>query len=55
VRTPRTNGFVELMNRTLLDKFFRVVGRATWYLEPGEIRRHLDAFPLSERNPARST
>jgi hypothetical protein len=51
VRTPRTKGFVELMNRTLLDKFFRVAGRATWYLEPGEIRRHLDAFLLSDAKP----
>jgi hypothetical protein len=44
-------GFVELMNRTLLDKFFRGAGRATWYLEPGEIRRHLDAFLLSDAKP----
>jgi hypothetical protein len=45
VRTPRTNGFVERMNRTLLDDCFRVVGRTTWYLEPGEIQRHLEVFP----------
>ena len=34
VRSPRTNGFVERMNRTLLDECFRVEGRTTWYLEP---------------------
>lgn len=31
VRNPRTNGFVERMNRTLLDECFRVQGRQTWY------------------------
>lgn len=44
VRTPQTNGFVERMNRTLLDECFRVEGRKTWYLEPAEIHRDLDAF-----------
>jgi transposase InsO family protein len=32
VRTPRTNGFVERMNRTLLNECFRVKGRENWYL-----------------------
>ena len=45
VRSPRTNGFVERMNRTLLDECFRVQGRKTWYLEPEEIQRDLDGFP----------
>src|SRR5437867_11008299 len=44
VHTPRTNGFVERMNRTLLDECFRVTGRTTWYLEPAEIQRDLDRF-----------
>ena len=44
VRTPRTNGFVERMNRTLLDECFRVAGRTTWYIEPLEIQRDLDRF-----------
>src|SRR5262249_122379 len=44
VHTPRTNGFVERMNRTLLDECFRVAGRTTWYLEPAEIQRDLDQF-----------
>jgi transposase InsO family protein len=44
VHSPRTNGFVERMNRTLLDECFRVAGRTTWYLEPTEIQRDLDAF-----------
>jgi transposase InsO family protein len=38
VHTPRTNGFVERMNRTLLDECFRVAGRTTWYLEPTAIQ-----------------
>ena len=44
VRSPRTNGFVERMNRTLLDECFRVEGRTTWYLTPDEIQTDLDRF-----------
>lgn len=44
IATPRTNGFVERMNRTLLDECFRVAGRQTWYITPGEIQRDLDTF-----------
>jgi len=44
ISSPRTNGFVERMNRMLLDECFRVAGRTTWYLEPAEIQRHLDRF-----------
>lgn len=46
IATPRTNGFVERMNRTLLDECFRVAGRQTWYIEPAEIQRDLDVFLL---------
>jgi len=46
VRSPRTNGFVERMNRTLLDECFRVKGRETFYLSIAEIQRDLDAFML---------
>ena len=44
IRSPRTNGFVERMNRTRLDECFRVAGRTTWYLEPAEIQCDLDRF-----------
>jgi transposase InsO family protein len=44
VRSPQTNGFVERMNRTLLDECFRVEGRKTWYVTPAEIQRNLDRF-----------
>jgi transposase InsO family protein len=44
VRSPRTNGFVERMNRTLLDECFRVYGRTTWYIEVPEIQRDLDRY-----------
>ena len=44
IRSPQTNGFVERMNRTLLDECFRVEGRKTWYLTPEEIQRDLDRF-----------
>ena len=44
VRSPRTNGFVERMNRTLLDECFRVAGRTRWYVSPDEIQADLDRF-----------
>jgi transposase InsO family protein len=44
VHTPRTNGFVERMSRTLLDECLRVAGRTTWYVEIDEIQSDLDAF-----------
>jgi len=44
VRSPRTNGFVERMNRTLLDGCFRVQGRQTWYIGSDETQRDLDRF-----------
>jgi transposase InsO family protein len=44
IRSPRTNGFVERMNRTLLDECFRVAGRQTWYIGTDEIQRDLDRF-----------
>lgn len=44
VRSPRTNGFVERMNRTLLDECFRVHGRTTWYEGPEQIQADLDRF-----------
>jgi len=44
VATPRTNGFVERMNRTLLDECFRVKGRETFYIAIDEIQRDLDEF-----------
>jgi len=44
VRSPRTNGFVERMNRTLLDELFRVEGRKTWYESPDQIQTDLDKF-----------
>jgi transposase InsO family protein len=44
VRSPRTNGFVERLNRTLLDECFRVAGRTTWYTASEEIQRDLDRF-----------
>jgi transposase InsO family protein len=44
VRCPRTNGFVERMNRTLLDECFRVQGRTTWYTGVDELQRDIDTF-----------
>jgi transposase InsO family protein len=44
VRSPQTNGFVERMNRTLLDECFRVAGRTTWYENIEQIQADLDRF-----------
>lgn len=44
VRSPRTNGFVERMNKTLLDECFRVEGRKTWYDNTEQIQADLDKF-----------
>jgi transposase InsO family protein len=44
IRSPRTNGFVERMNRTLIDECFRVQGRQTWYVGVEEIQRDLGRF-----------
>lgn len=44
VRSPRTNGFVERMNRTLLDEHFRIKGREKWYEGLDEIQADLDEF-----------
>ncbi len=46
VRSPRTNGFVERMNRTLLDEHFRIKGREKWYTAIEEIQADLDLFLL---------
>lgn len=51
VRSPRTNGFVERMNRTLLDECVRVKGRTEWDLSPAEIQRDLDAYLGQYRPP----
>jgi transposase InsO family protein len=53
VRSPRTNGFVERMNRTLLDECFRIKGRTEWYVSPAEIQRDLDNY-LEEYNLRRT-
>ncbi len=43
IATPRTNGFVERTNRTLLYECFRAGGQ-TWYITPAEIQRDLDTL-----------
>jgi hypothetical protein len=44
IRSPRTDGFVERMNRTLLEECFRVQSPQTWYIGPDEMQRDLDRF-----------
>jgi len=44
VRCPRTNGFVERMNKTLLDEHFRIKGREKWYESVEELQADLDVF-----------
>jgi transposase InsO family protein len=44
VATPRTNGFVERFNRTILDEFFRETFRKTFYSSVEELQADLDQW-----------
>jgi transposase InsO family protein len=44
VRSPRTNGFVERFNRTVLDEFFRIKMRETFYETVEALQADLDAW-----------
>jgi len=44
VRAPRTNGFVERFNGTVLDEFFRVVMREKVYASVEALQADLDAW-----------
>ncbi len=50
VATPRTNGFVERFNRTVLDEFFRTAFREKLYLSLEELQTDLDAWLESYNN-----
>jgi len=44
VATPRTNGFVERFNRTVLDEFFRETFRKKLYASVKELQKDLDQW-----------
>ena len=44
VATPRTNGFVERFNRTVLDEFFRETFRNKFYASVEELQQDLDQW-----------
>lgn len=44
VATPRTNGFVERFNRTVLDEFFRMAFRKTFYESVEALQADLDTW-----------
>lgn len=44
VATPRTNGFVERFNRTVLDEFFRGILRRKYYRFMEELQQDLDQW-----------
>ena len=44
VATPRTNGFVERFNRTVLDEFFRTAFRKKLYVSIEELQTDLDVW-----------
>ncbi|NDK37163.1 DDE-type integrase/transposase/recombinase, partial [Rhodovulum sulfidophilum] len=44
VRTPKTNGFVERFNGTVLEEFFRVKMRETFYETVEALQADLDAW-----------
>ena len=50
VATPRTNGFVERFNRTILDEFFRETFRTKLYLTLEELQADLDAWLATYNN-----
>jgi len=52
VNTPRTKGFVERFNRTVLDIFFRIAFRAKSYESIEALQEDLDAW-LVEYNTRR--
>jgi hypothetical protein len=44
VATPRTNGFVERFNRTILDEFFRTAFRKKLYSTIDDLQTDLDIW-----------
>ena len=44
VRRPQTNGFVERFNRTVLDEFFRLTFRKTFYAAIDPLQANLDTW-----------
>jgi hypothetical protein len=44
VARPRTNGFVERFNRTVLDEFFRETFRDKFYSSVEELQKDLDQW-----------
>ena len=44
VATPRTNGFVERFNRTVLDEFFRETFRSKFYASVEQLQKDLDQW-----------
>ena len=44
VRRPQSNGFVERLHRTLLDKHFRIQGRKKFYESIDEMQKDLDTY-----------
>jgi transposase InsO family protein len=44
VRSPRTNGFVERFNRTILDEFFRVKFRQKLYNSVQQLQKDMDQW-----------
>ena len=49
VATPKTNGFVERFNRTVLDEFFKETFRKKFYTSVKELQEDLDVW-LHEYN-----
>ena len=44
VRSPKTNGFVERFNRTVLDEFFRIKLREKFYETVAAMQQDLDQW-----------
>lgn len=46
MRSPKTNGFVERFNGTVLDEFFRLKMREMFYESVEALQADLDAWPV---------
>jgi len=47
VRSPQTNGFIERFNRTVLDEFFRIAFRTTFYESVEHLQTDFDQWLIS--------
>ena len=50
IRTPKTNGFIERFNRTILDEFFRVAFREKFFDSVEALQEEMDKWLFHYNN-----